>query len=123
MGSQLGEEARRGSAGLPRAAIHRVAAGPAEDEHYMSAAGIALAAHGPVDRMRTNWPSMARVQPGRGALEILAAVVGCRIPGASEEAGGMELGLIPVQLWRVLPGAGERALHRPLVGGLVVVDL
>jgi len=54
--------------------------------------------------------------------------VGRQNPGVSEEAGGIALRQVPVHLpqplqpWRVVAEGGERALHRPLVGGWVVVD-
>lgn len=81
---------RRDSAGLrlenprehacARARARRVAPGEGERS---SAAGIALAAHEPVDHTRTSLPLMGRVERGRHALEVLAAVVaGCQSPGA-----------------------------------------
>lgn len=124
----LEEEGRRDSVGLPPEEVPRARANPAEDAHSR-VAGIALAVHKPVDRTRASLPLMERVQWGRDAREIPAVVGGLGAParlGALEEGGEMEQEAVLVHslllLWRAPAGVGERALHRPLVGGSVVGD-
>ena len=129
---QLEEEGRRDSAGLPREEMRHARADSVGDG-YLFAAGIALAAHGPVDRTRTSLPLTDRVQwrsPVQGSPAGLCRgrLVAWESAGASEEGAGKELSLgqvvvdLRLLLWRVLAEGGEPALHQPPVGGSVFVD-
>ena len=125
---RLEGEGRRDSAELPPEEMPRARADSVEDA-YSSAAGIALAAHGPVDRTRTSLPVADRVQwrrAAQGSPAVLRGLVARQSVGASEGGGEMKLRQVlehlHLLLWRVLAEGGELALHQPLVGGSVVGD-
>lgn len=100
---------------------------------HLFAAGIAPAAHEPVDRTRTSLPLMGRVRwrsPVQGSPAGLCRgrLVAWESAGASEEGAGRELSLgrvvvdLRLPLWRVVAEGGELALHQPPVGGSVFLD-